>query len=76
MADIRSDPAVYTPFKPVPEVQPWLDAFKQKALRYPVMVVHGVSRTGCAHEGLARGAHGECVEGARKVHWWWMWCHG
>ena len=46
MADIRNDPAVYTPFRPVPEVQPWLDALKQKALRYPVMVVHGVSRTG------------------------------
>ena len=22
----------------------------------------------------ARGVHGECVEGARKVHGWWMWC--
>ena len=46
MADIRNDPEVYTPFSPVPEVQPWLDVFTRKALRYPVMLVHGVSRTG------------------------------
>ena len=44
--DIRNDPEVYTPFKPVPEVQPWLDTFKKKALRYPVLLVHGVSYTG------------------------------
>ena len=38
---------------------------------------HGFSRTGCAHGGLARGVHGECVEGAWErcmgnawvVHW-------
>jgi hypothetical protein len=30
------DPDVYTPFKPAPEVQPWLDTFKTTALRYPV----------------------------------------
>jgi hypothetical protein len=46
VVEIRSDPNVYTPFKPVPEVQPWLDTFKTTALRYPVLLVHGASHTG------------------------------
>ena len=46
IAEIRNDPDVYVPFKPVPEVQPWLDAFRKKALRYPVLLIHGASRSG------------------------------
>ena len=35
IAEIRNDPDVYVPFKPVPEVQPWLDAFRKKGSSLP-----------------------------------------
>ena len=43
---IRSNPELYTPFGPVPEVEPWLQFFHKDALRYPVLLVHGPSRVG------------------------------
>ena len=43
---IRSNPALYQPFKPVPEVAPWLKAFESDALRYPFLLVHAPSFSG------------------------------
>jgi hypothetical protein len=43
---IRSNPKLYQPFGPVPEVEPWLQLFNQDDLRYPVLLVHGPSRAG------------------------------
>eukprot|EP00973_Karenia_brevis_P037378 5152222-Karenia_brevis.AAC.1 len=37
-ARLRSNPALYQPFKPVPEAQAWLALFKQDALRYPLLL--------------------------------------
>ena len=44
--DLRSDPEVYQEFGDVPEVKPWLETFKEKRLRYPVLLVHAPSDTG------------------------------
>lgn len=46
VVEIRQDPDVYTPFQNVPEVQPFLDSFKKTALRYAVLLIHAISRTG------------------------------
>lgn len=43
---IRSNPHLYKPFPKVPEVQAWLKLFERDALRYPILVVLGASRTG------------------------------
>ena len=43
---IRADPALYQPFKPVPEAQAWLRLFEKKALRYPLLVAHAPSYCG------------------------------
>ena len=43
---IRSNPALYQPFKPVPQGQAWLKLFQHDALRYPVMCALGPSGAG------------------------------
>ena len=43
---IRSNPALYQPFKPVLEAQTWLKLFLHDALRYPLLVAHAPSYCG------------------------------
>ena len=43
---IRSNPQLYTPFPQVPQAEQWLKLFEADALRYPIMVVLGPSRSG------------------------------
>ena len=43
---IRSNPQLYTPFPQVPQAEQWLKLFQVDALRYPIMVVLGPSRSG------------------------------
>lgn len=43
---IRSNPQLYQPFAKVPQAEEWLKLFEVDALRYPIMVVLGPSRTG------------------------------
>jgi len=43
---LRSDPAVFQPFKPVAEARAWLEVFERKAMRYPLLVVFAPSHTG------------------------------
>jgi hypothetical protein len=43
---IRSNPALYQPFKPVPEGLAFLKVFKEDAMRYPILVVHAPSYSG------------------------------
>ena len=43
---LRSDPSIYRPFLLIPEAQEWLTAVRKDALRYPILVVIGPSRTG------------------------------
>ena len=45
-AEIKSDPTIFQPFPDVPAAQAWLEAFKKRAVRYPIMVVVGKSHTG------------------------------
>ena len=43
---IPSNPQLYKPFPQVPEAQAWLKLFEHDALRYPILVVLGASRSG------------------------------
>ncbi len=43
---IRSNPHLYQPSAKVPQAEEWLKLFEVDALRYPIMVVLGPSRTG------------------------------
>ena len=43
---IRSNPALYQPFKTVPEAVDWLSMFAHERMRYPVLLVHAPSHTG------------------------------
>ena len=43
---LRSDPSVCPPFPVTPEAQEWLKAFWKNALRYPILVVIGLSCAG------------------------------
>lgn len=43
---IRSNSDLYKAFPEVPEAKSWLQLFQQDALRYPIMVVLGPSRSG------------------------------
>ena len=43
---IRGNPSIYQPFPSFPEAKAWLELFKNDALRYPILVVLGASRTG------------------------------
>ena len=43
---LRNNPAVYQPFKPVPEAAAWLATFASERMRYPVLLVHAPSHTG------------------------------
>ena len=43
---IRSNPALFQSFPPVPEATAWLENFKVDKLRYPLLVVLGKSHTG------------------------------
>ena len=43
---LRSNPQLFQPFKEVPQATAWLKRFEQDAFRYPVLVVHGPSRSG------------------------------
>ena len=43
---IRSNPALYQPFREVPEALEWLQLFRYDALRYPVLLVHAPSHSG------------------------------
>jgi len=43
---LRSNAALFWPFPDVPEAKAWLALFRKDALRYPVLVVLGKSRTG------------------------------
>ena len=43
---IRANPAIYQPFKQVPEALIWLQFFLKDALRYPLLVVHAPSYCG------------------------------
>ena len=41
-----SNPAIYQPYKPVPEAEFFLGCFQKDALRYPLLVVHAPSFAG------------------------------
>ena len=43
---IRNSPALYQPFKTVPEAEAWLALFQQEALRRPLLLAHAPSYTG------------------------------
>ena len=43
---IRSNPEIFQPFPFVPEADAWLKLFKKDALRYPILIVFGPSRSG------------------------------
>ena len=43
---IRSNPAIYKPFPPVPAVSAWLEHFKTDLLRYPLLILVGASASG------------------------------
>lgn len=43
---IRGNPSIYQPFPTFPEAEAWLELFKNDALRNPILVVLGASRTG------------------------------
>ena len=43
---IRSNTSLFKPFARVPVAEAWLEQFKNDALRYPILVVHGKSRCG------------------------------
>ena len=43
---IKSNPVLYQPFPEVPVVTTWLQAFKQDALRFPLLIIQGASATG------------------------------
>jgi len=45
-ARIRSNPTLYEPFPKIQEAEEWLKLFKVDALRYPILVVLGPSRSG------------------------------
>ena len=43
---IRGNPSLYEHFAEVPEAEEWLELFQKDALRYPVLLAHGPSRSG------------------------------
>ena len=72
---LQSNPAVYQKFPLVPEAEAWKDAFKEEALRYPVLLVHAPSRVGKTEWAnslgerpleLRVGALGQFPEGMRR----------
>ncbi len=43
---IRGNPELFKPFPEVPEAKAWLNVFNQDAVRYPILIVLGPSRSG------------------------------
>ena len=43
---IRSNASLFKPFAKIPLAEAWLEQFQNDALRYPILVVHGPSRSG------------------------------
>ena len=43
---IKNNPALYTPFRKVPEAEQWLALFSEDAMRYPVLLAHAPSYAG------------------------------